>query len=111
MAVPTVREADGLALSSRNGYLTAEERQRAPLLAQAIAALAGQLEAGQRAYAELERATAERLAAAGFRPDYISIRSRDLLPPTAADKELIVLAAAWLGPRARLIDNRAVSLE
>lgn len=111
VAVPTVREADGLALSSRNGYLTAEERQRAPLLAQAIAALAGQLEAGQRAYAELERATAERLAAAGFRPDYISIRSRDLLPPTAADKELIVLAAAWLGPRARLIDNRAVSLE
>lgn len=108
VGVPTVREADGLALSSRNGYLTAEERAIAPVLYATLTASAERLRAGER---DCERLTSEakaRLAAAGFRPDYFEIRrARDLQPPADGDTDLRILAAAWLG-RARLIDNLAV---
>ena len=108
VGVPTVREADGLALSSRNGYLTAEERAIAPVLYATLTASAERLRAGER---DCERLTSEakaRLAAAGFRPDYFEIRrARDLRPPADGDTDLRILAAAWLG-RARLIDNLAV---
>ena len=108
VGVPTVREADGLALSSRNGYLTAEERAIAPVLYATLTASAERLRAGER---DCERLTSEakaRLAAAGFRPDYFEIRRAcDLRPPADGDTDLRILAAAWLG-RARLIDNLAV---
>lgn len=110
VGVATEREADGLAMSSRNGYLTAEERRIAPQLYQSLQALAGQLRAGNRNWALLEQQARERLAGAGLRPDYVSIRrAADLGPPGPAETALVILAAAFLG-RARLIDNLLIKL-
>lgn len=106
--VPTVREADGLALSSRNSYLTVEERQRAPALHAALCELGAALEAGQRDLSRLESLAVQRLQVEGLRPDYVTVRrSCDLATPSPVDADLVVLAAAWLG-RARLIDNLRV---
>ena len=103
----TVREADGLAMSSRNGYLTAEERARAPALYQTLRRCAERLRQGQD-IATVEGQAGEEIAAAGFGPDYFSVRrAADLALPQAGDRELVVLAAARLG-RARLIDNLRV---
>ncbi|MBL8259140.1 MAG: pantoate--beta-alanine ligase [Candidatus Competibacteraceae bacterium] len=109
IGVPTVRETDGLAMSSRNGYLTAEERAIAPTLHATLAASAERLRAGERDHQRLAEEAKARLAAAGFRPDYFEIRrARDLQPPAGEqDEDLRILAAAWLG-KARLIDNLAV---
>ena len=106
VGVDTVRDADGLALSSRNGYLTAEERSCAPALARTLRDLAESLhKASLSEIAAAEARAAEALEKAGLRPDYISVRRRqDLSAPGPDDRELVVLAAAWLG-RARLIDN------
>jgi pantoate--beta-alanine ligase len=109
VGVPTVRETDGLAMSSRNRYLTPEERGSAPTLYATLTTCAARLRAGERDYAALAADARARLAAAGFRPDYFEIRrADDLQPPTAEDRELRILAAAWLG-RARLIDNLPVT--
>lgn len=108
VGVATVREPDGLAMSSRNGYLSAEERAVAPVLYATLTASAERLRAGERDYDRLASDAKARLAAVGFRPDYFDIRrARDLQPPGEDDTELRILAAAWLG-RARLIDNLAV---
>lgn len=104
LGLPTVREPDGLAMSSRNGYLSAEERARAPALYGTLQALAAAVTAGT-APADAEQDAIRALAAAGFEPEYVSVRRRaDLAPPEPADRALVVLAAARLG-RARLIDN------
>jgi pantoate--beta-alanine ligase len=106
--VPTVREADGLALSSRNGYLTADERGRAPAIYRALQTARDRLVEGT-AMDAVEAAGREALSRAGLVPDYFSVRrSEDLAEPQAADRELVVLAAAHLG-KARLIDNLRVS--
>jgi pantoate--beta-alanine ligase len=110
LSVPTVREADGLAMSSRNRYLNADERKRAPLLASILNDVAERLRAGERDYAALERVAADILDAADFRTDYFSIRRPDLGIPGPGDARLILLVAAWLGARTRLIDNLPVSL-
>ena len=105
LGLPTVRAADGLALSSRNGYLTAEEREQAPALYRVLCKVADAVTAGDTRLDRLELQAGEALEAAGFRPDYVTVRrARDLEPPEPGDVELVVLAAAWLG-RARLIDN------
>ena len=107
---PTQREPDGLAMSSRNRYLDTRERAKAPTLHAVLEEIRAALVGGQRDFARLEAAACERLAAAGFRPDYVEVRrADDLRKPgeTDAPGELIALAAAWLG-RARLIDNVAV---
>jgi pantoate--beta-alanine ligase len=104
---PIEREADGLALSSRNRYLSAAERRVAPRLHEALELTAAALQRGEVDYERLSAQAAERLAAAGFNVDYVEIRAaRDLSRPTVPvpPEDLIVLAAAWLG-RARLIDN------
>jgi pantoate--beta-alanine ligase len=107
--VPTVREADGLALSSRNGYLTADERGRASAIYRALQAARDRLVEGT-AMDAVEAAGREVLSRAGLVPDYFSVRrSEDLAEPQVADRELVVLAAAHLG-KARLIDNLRVSL-
>ncbi|WP_295448508.1 pantoate--beta-alanine ligase [uncultured Thiodictyon sp.] len=106
--VPTVREPDGLAMSSRNGYLSAAERTQAPALYRALTAAAQGLAAGRPA-PEVESTATAMIAAAGLRPDYVSVRrAADLGEPAASDRELVVLAAAYLG-RARLIDNLSVT--
>jgi pantoate--beta-alanine ligase len=105
VGVPTVREADGLAMSSRNGYLSAAERQRAPALFQALRRLAEAVRAGCRDFPRLEREAGAWIDAAGLRTDYVSVRRvADLAAPGADATALVVLAAAYLG-RARLIDN------
>jgi len=110
VAAPTAREPDGLALSSRNQYLDADGRARAPGLHQALAACATLLRDGERAFTTLERRGMAGLEKAGFRPDYFAIRNAaDLSPPTATSRNLVVLAAGRLG-RARLIDNVLVDL-
>ena len=107
VAVPIVREPDGLAMSSRNGYLSAAERGQAPALYQALTAAAQGLQQGQPPSA-VETAAGAALTAAGLRTDYVSVRrAGDLALPDPADRDLVVLAAAYLG-RARLIDNLRV---
>lgn len=108
-AIPTVREEDGLALSSRNGRLSDAARRRAPELHRCLrdTAEACLLEPDQwpRIFTELVMNAEQRLRAAGLRPDYVSIRrAEDLGPPQAGDRDLILLGAAWLDD-VRLIDN------
>ena len=103
--VETVRESDGLALSSRNGYLSHTERAAAPALYRVLREMARRIEAGARDFGSIAAAGRRKLAAAGFRIDYLEIRNADSLDPaTAEQSNLIILAAAHLG-RTRLIDN------
>ncbi|HSH43229.1 MAG TPA: pantoate--beta-alanine ligase [Arenicellales bacterium] len=102
--VPTVRDADGLALSSRNQYLDAGERSIAPGLYRALQDCVRRIQAGT-PIEEARSLGLKELAEAGFRPDYLEVRHQnDLAPPTDNDRDLVALAAAHLG-RARLIDN------
>ena len=106
----TVRADDGLALSSRNGYLSGTERAEAPQLYAALKRIKAKLIAGDRRFAELETDAVNALNARGWRPDYITVRRQiDLQLPTAGDNVLVVLAAARLGAT-RLIDNVEVEL-
>ena len=107
--VATVREADGLALSSRNDYLTASERRNAPTLYRVLSAIATSLEGGKRSVADLTVWGLGELEGAGFGPiDYLEVRDADTLRPIEfIETPARVLAAAWLG-KARLIDNVAV---
>lgn len=109
VGVPTVREASGLALSSRNGYLGAEEKRQAALLYQSLRQAEAALREGRRDFAAIEAEQAAFLRDSGFRPDYVAIRSLDLAPPAGGGSDFVVLAAAWLG-RTRLIDNLQVRL-
>jgi pantoate--beta-alanine ligase len=107
VAAETVRDEDGLALSSRNRFLSAEERAEAPKLAEQLARVREAVLSGNRDMAALERDAMNALAERGWKPDYISIRKRsNLLPPGEADQDapLVVVAAAKLGAT-RLIDN------
>lgn len=107
VGMPTVRESDGVAMSSRNGYLNADQRRAAPALYAALRAVAGRLARGERDYGRLERDARAELEGAGMQPEYVAIRmAEDLaLPPADAGlADLRILAAARLG-RARLIDN------
>ncbi len=107
----TVRAADGLALSSRNGYLSAAERIEAPQLFAALSNLKSKIVAGERNYAVMETGVAAALDARGWKADYIAVRRNDdLLEPSATDKKLVILAAARLGAT-RLIDNLEVTLD
>ncbi len=102
---PIVREPDGLAMSSRNAYLTEDERRRAPALAAALRALVEAVRQGERDVSRLEAEARNALEEAGLGPDYISLRrGSDLADPRPGDRQLVVLGAARLG-RARLIDN------
>lgn len=108
IGVPTCRESDGLAMSSRNRYLSREEREIAPNLFQTLREVATHLHEGSTAYAELEEAATSQLRDVGFRPDYVAIRDPDTLQRPAVDRQSVrVFGAARLG-RARLIDNIGV---
>ena len=108
IGMPTERADDGLALSSRNGYLTPVERQQAPILFALLQQIAGQLQADC-AIEPLLTEAEQQLQQAGFRLDYLTVRRRsDLDKPQSADRELIILVAAYLG-NTRLIDNLAVN--
>ncbi len=103
----TVRETDGLAMSSRNQYLSVEQRRQAPALYRVLSALRQRIEAGERGWAALEKQALAELESAGFRPQYVSVRrALDLSHPddNEINGELVILAAAYLG-ETRLIDN------
>ncbi|MCH4564304.1 pantoate--beta-alanine ligase [Halomonas sp. EGI 63088] len=108
VGVPIVRADDGLALSSRNGYLDPGQRATAPRLYQTLGELRQALEAGAPVDTTLETGLA-RLREAGFGPDYLELRAPDLGPVTMATREAVLLAAARLGPT-RLIDNLTLTL-
>jgi len=106
----TVRADDGLALSSRNGFLSAAERAEAPQLYATLSRIKAALAAGNRRFAELETDAMNGLIARGWKPDYITIRRQsDLLAPQPGDTALVALGAARLGST-RLIDNLELSL-
>lgn len=110
VGAPIARNSEGLALSSRNGYLTRQELTIAPALYQMLQIAKEEIRSG-RPYDHVLRDGLARLAKAGFKPDYLDICSRDsLLPATQQDKALVVLAAAYLG-KARLIDNIQVDID
>ena len=110
IGAPTVRASDGLALSSRNRFLSVQERKIAPAIHEAPEASARRLTAGERDFLAIESNGWQMLARAGLRPDYFAVRDgRELQLPSTSSTELVVLTAARLGT-ARLIDNLRVSL-
>ena len=110
VGVPIIRAKDGLALSSRNGYLTAEQRKIAPGLYKVMTRVAEKLKAGEREQGEMIAIAEQELNEKGFRADDIQIRDADtLLDLTDNSKRAVILMAAWLG-QARLIDNQSVEL-
>ena len=110
IGVPIMRAKDGLALSSRNGYLTAEQRKIAPGLYKVLSSIADKLQAGERDLDEIITIAGQELNEKGFRADDIQIRDADTLQEVSENsKRAVILVAAWLGD-ARLIDNKIVEL-
>ena len=106
----TVRATDGLALSSRNGYLTPAERAEAPRLNRLLNAIRADILAGERDFAKLEQAATTELDNVGWKTDYVAVRRQsDLQRPEPGEKTLVVLAASRLGTP-RLIDNLEIQL-
>jgi pantoate--beta-alanine ligase len=107
IGLPTIREGNGLAMSSRNRYLSDEQRGRAAQLYASLQHCCERLQSGERDIAGVEAEAMAQLQAASFEPDYVSIRrAADLGLPGTTDTDLVILAAARLG-KARLIDNLA----
>ncbi|MGN8277310.1 pantoate--beta-alanine ligase [Pseudomonas sp. SMV71] len=108
---PTVRAEDGLALSSRNGFLSQQERAAAPVLYRGLSQIAEAIRQGRRDFPALIAEQLKQLQAAGLRPDYLEIRhARTLRPATGEDRDLVILVAAFLGTT-RLIDNLHLDLD
>jgi len=106
----TVRDDDGLALSSRNQYLSDDERAAAPQLFESLSAIGSALQSGERDFEKLEKAAIKQLKDAGFEIDYVAVRrAQNLAVPDRDCDELVVLAAVHLG-EARLIDNVVVTI-
>ena len=106
----TERASDGLALSSRNGYLTAAERLEAARLYRTLIYIKERIEAGERDFGGLQEMAEKNLDSHGWRVDYVAVRKSSTLEPAQpADKSLVVLGAAWLG-KTRLIDNLEVCI-
>jgi pantoate--beta-alanine ligase len=111
VGVPTVREMDGLAMSSRNGYLTMDERQRAPVLAKTMRWINSAIRGGRDDYASIVEDASDQLRAAGLQPDEIFIRDAHSLQPISSDStHAVILMSAFLG-KARLIDNQVLELQ
>jgi pantoate--beta-alanine ligase len=101
----TGRAEDGLALSSRNGFLSETERVEAPRLYQLLGAAAQRIETGDTRFADIEQTVGDELSRNGWRVDYVAVRNQTTLrPPKQDEHDLVILAAAHLG-RTRLIDN------
>lgn len=110
VAGETVRAPDGLALSSRNGYLSDAERAEAPRLYATLREIARAIEAGTRDFRALEQRARDRLDKAGWQVDYVAVQQRPSLEPAQpGDRELVALAAARLG-KTRLIDNLEITV-
>ncbi len=110
VGAPVARDSDGLALSSRNAYITEQERPNANQLYQTLCWLRDQVQQGQRDYRTLETAGARRIEKAGFRPDYLSIANAQTLQPAVDDDTDLAILGALFTSRARLIDNVTLTL-
>mgnify|MGYP000031679110 FL=1 len=110
LGVPTERESDGLAVSSRNGYLSESERSLAPELYHHLLQARDAIQAGERNYPELCRTMSRALEERGFTVDYFDVVNAETLAPAGPDdRQLVIAAAAWLG-KPRLIDNMALEI-
>jgi len=110
LGAKTNREDDGLAMSSRNQYLSEDERLTAPSLYASLQAAATKLKQGDKNFSAIEDECLEALSDFGFRPSYFEIRrADDLQKPLATSSELVIITAAWLG-KGRLLDNLVVSV-
>ena len=110
IGVATSRESSGLARSSRNGYLSTDEKQRAAEVYQCLLVIRDAILAGNKDFKLLSQQAQERLSKAGFRPDYVNIaNARTLAPATVEDTSLVILIAAYMGTT-RLIDNLSLQL-
>jgi pantoate--beta-alanine ligase len=106
----TVRAEDGLALSSRNAYLSATERKEAPQLFGVLRKARAEIDKGARDFQRIDQQSMAELSSRGWQPDYVAVRRQaDLRQPTERDRDLVIVAAARLG-RTRLIDNVEVTL-
>jgi len=111
MGAPTYRESDGLAMSSRNNYLSERDRERAVRLYQMLCWARNAIQEGRRDYSTLSDEAIRTLDSEGFHPDYFNIVNTDTLEPANHDDTRItILAAAWLG-QTRLIDNLSLTLD
>jgi pantoate--beta-alanine ligase len=105
LSLPTVRELDGLAMSSRNRYLTEAERAVAPTLHRTLYGAKERVESGDINFEAIQQSGLRILESAGFTPQYLAVvQANDLQPASAASRELVIVGAARLG-KARLIDN------
>ncbi|MDA7853989.1 pantoate--beta-alanine ligase [Porticoccaceae bacterium] len=109
-AAPIHREADGLAMSSRNSYITDEERSRVTVLKQSLEWIAEQIQDGSRDFSKLEQSAGQQLIDAGFALDYITISNSKTLEPAADDDIEITILGAMFTEKARLIDNLSIVL-
>jgi pantoate--beta-alanine ligase len=110
IGMPTARESDGLACSSRNGYLTADQRELAPTIYQLMKEIAAELIDGNSNYSKLLDNASNIMKDKGLNTDYFTIRrASDLALPELGDRDLVILAAAYLGTT-RLIDNLSVTI-
>jgi len=109
-AAPIHREADGLAMSSRNSYITDEERPRVTVLKQSLEWIAEQIQDGSRDFSKLEQSAGQQLIDAGFALDYITISNSKTLEPAADDDIEITILGAMFTEKARLIDNLTIVL-
>lgn len=108
---PTVRAEDGLALSSRNGFLSPDQRAVAPVVYRVLSQIAEAIKQGRRDFPTLIDEQLKQLEAAGLRPDYLEIRhAKTLRPALSEDRDLVILVAAFLGTT-RLIDNLHLDLD
>lgn len=111
IGVPTVREASGLAKSSRNGYLSQAEKQQAAVIYQTLTQLKSELEQGNKHFKHLSEQAQQKIKAAGLTPDYLWVLNRNTLKPAEdTTKEFVIIIAAYLG-KTRLIDNIQVVLK
>jgi pantoate--beta-alanine ligase len=110
-AAPIHREADGLAMSSRNSYITEEERPKVVILKDSLEWIALQVQGGARNFRELEIMAIQRIAEVGFKVDYITLSNSKTLDPAAEDDLEITILGAIFTESARLIDNLSIRLD
>ncbi|MBD3654115.1 pantoate--beta-alanine ligase [Kangiella sp.] len=110
IGAPIVREANGLAMSSRNGYLSTEQKEHASFIYQTLSWMKQQIENGERDYRALEQAAKQRLTEQNFKPDYVHVARQDNLEMAQdGDQQLVLLIAAFMG-KVRLIDNMTLEI-
>lgn len=109
-SAPIYREPDGLAMSSRNSFITAQERSKVTVLKQSLEWIASQITLGKLDFPKLELEAAKKIEAAGFRTDYVTISNSKTLEPAAIDDSTITILGAMFTESARLIDNVSIDL-